>query len=458
MEALLLYLLKANVVLALFAAAYYGLLRRLTFFGLNRAFLLLALLFAAVYPALPVPALLPAAVSALPLSNEQFIITAPRLASIVRPHDYTPHFFTIGTALYLLGAGLLGLRLLAQLLSLALVRWRSRPAVVLGQRVRVVPGAGGPFSFGSAIYLSEAALADEAGLPAMLRHEQAHVRQWHTLDVLLTQVAVALAWANPAAWLLRRAVLDNLEYLADRAALQTGLDRRAYQYSLLHQQPGGVPAPALAFHFSILTLKNRILMLNQPLSSTRQLGRYLLAAPLVMALALGYSSAQAQAVTAVVQPATTHFTYPDNALYYLDGQPSSKQAVTSIPSGVIFNIDVIQDEPATIKRVFDNATATTAIIVTTEANANSPAVLALVEKADLGSGYTHTPAQVNTLVPKALAYITQHYPDARLSGEVVEVKKKTTGAVKYQVQLIKGRRPFYVFFTPQGDFLKEVGS
>ncbi|RYY18625.1 MAG: hypothetical protein EOO36_07730 [Cytophagaceae bacterium] len=460
MAALLLYLLKANVVLALFAAAYYGLLRQLTFFGLNRAFLLLALLFAAVYPALPVPALLPTAVGTLPLPSAQLAMRLPRAATLSQAHDYPPYALVGGVGLYALGAGLLGLRLLMQLLSLALVRWRSRPAVVLGQPVRVVPGAGGPFSFGTAIYLSAAALTDAAGLPAMLRHEQAHVHQWHTLDVLLTQVAVALAWLNPAAWLLRRAVLDNLEYLADRAALQTGLDRRAYQYSLLHQQPGGVPAPALAFHFSFLTLKNRILMLNQPLSSPRQLGRYLLAAPLVMALALGYSSAQAQPqpVTATVPPAAIQGTFPANALYYLDGQPSTKEAVAALPPSTVFNMDIIQDEPAIIKRVFGNSTATTAIIITTEANANSPAVLALIEKADLGSGYTHTPAAVNTLVPKALAYITQHYPDARLSGEVVEVKKKTTGAVKYQVQLIKGRRPFYVFFTPQGDFLKEVNS
>ena len=34
---ILLYLLKANVALLLFAAAYFGLLRRLTFFTLNRA-------------------------------------------------------------------------------------------------------------------------------------------------------------------------------------------------------------------------------------------------------------------------------------------------------------------------------------------------------------------------------------------------------------------------------------
>ena len=57
LSAPLLYLLKAHAVLLLFAAAYFGLLRPLTFFALNRAYLAFALLFAAAYPALPVPAL-----------------------------------------------------------------------------------------------------------------------------------------------------------------------------------------------------------------------------------------------------------------------------------------------------------------------------------------------------------------------------------------------------------------
>jgi hypothetical protein len=447
-----LYLLKAHGALLLAAAAYYGLLRRLTFFGLNRAYLAGALLFAAVYPVLPVPALLPATTLLLPAASPLPLTpaTAPGPGTLAETN-----WLAIGLVGYALVTALLLLRLLGQLLSLALVRARSRPAVAMGQPVRVLAGAGGPFSFGRTIYLSEAALADAASLPAALHHEQAHVHQYHTADVLLTQLATALAWLNPAAWLLRRAVLDNLEYLADRAALRTGLDRRAYQYSLLRQQPGGVPAPALAFHFSFLTLKNRITMLNQPASTTRQLGRYLLAAPLVVALALGYSGARAQTVTAVVQPTAIQGQFPADALYYLDGQPSSKQAVESLPSSTKFSMDIIKDEPANIKRVFGNTTATSAIIVTTEANDNSPAVLALADKANLGSSYIHTPAQVNALVPKALAYITQHYPDSRLSGQVVEMKRKTTGAVKYQVQLVTGRRPFYVYFTPQGDFVAQ---
>lgn len=445
MAALLAYLLKANVVLLLFVAAYYGLLRRLTFFGLNRAYLLLALVFAAAYPALPMPALLPAPAGFLlppaPMGASPAAANGGALAS-------GPVWPAVVLGLYAVGTAGLLLRLLAQVLSLALVRWRSRPGRVLGQPVRVLARGGGPFSFGRTIYVSEAALTDLANLTPALRHEQAHVRQLHTLDVLLTQLATALAWPNPAAWLLRRAALDNLEYLADRAALRTGLDRRAYQYSLLHQQPGGVPAPALAFRFSFFTLKNRIAMLNQPLSTTRQLGRYLLAAPLVITLALGYSGARAQAgPPAAQQPALA------NALYYLDGQPSTQEAFNSLNPASIASIDVVKD-PVQISRVF-KSTAPGVVAVTTKANAEAPAVLALAERANLSAAYTYTPAQVNALVPKALAYITSHYPEARLSGEVTEQRKKSTGEVRYQAQLVVGRRPFYVLFTPQGDFIAQ---
>jgi hypothetical protein len=109
-------------------------------------------------------------------------------------------------------------------------------------------------------------------------------------------------------------------------------------------------------------------------------------------------------------------------------------------------------DSAVVKQAF-NSSETGVVVVTTKANANSPAVLALAEKANLSAAYTYTPAQINAVVPKALAYITTHYPDSRLSGEVIEVKRKSTGEVKYQVQLVTGRRPFYVLFTPQGDFI-----
>jgi hypothetical protein len=122
MEAALLYLLKANVVLALFAAAYYGLLRRLTFFQLNRAFLLLALLFAAVYPALPMPGLLPAeAPAGLPATWVLTESPATSSAAGALPVERSFDWAALALVVYAAGAGLLLARLLVQLLG----AWRG---------------------------------------------------------------------------------------------------------------------------------------------------------------------------------------------------------------------------------------------------------------------------------------------------------------------------------------------
>jgi Zn-dependent protease with chaperone function len=528
MGAILVYLLKANLALALFVAAYYGLLRRLTFLRANRAYLLVALGLAAGYPALPVPALLPAPVATYVPSTA--FSGGPRITlienALAPTAASTPAFdwLLVAGALYGAGALLLLLRLLGQLVSLGLVWRRSRLGVAQGQTVHVLPGEGGAFSFGGAIFLSSTTLrAEPTTLAALLRHEQAHVRQGHTLDVLLVQVAVAVAWANPAAWLLRRAVLDNLEYLADEAALQTGLDRRTYQYSLLQLLPLAVPAPALAFHLSSLTLKNRIHMLNQPHSSTRQLGRYLLAGPLVLALALGLAGARAKsapaplpaakpaaspqpaapqltalaalasvATPASALPATTPATshrqpteiaalpavqaalqlpaaspqamplpaqtgpgLPADALYYLDGKPSTKATVDALDKETIASIDIVKGKE-TVQRLKPGSTATAVVVFTTKANANSPAVLALAEQGDLGAAYEYKKIETNAIPLQTLAYIVAHYPNDRLV-ELQEVKKKSTGVVaRYMVMLARGRRPFFVNLTPTGGFISDT--
>jgi hypothetical protein len=672
MEAALLYLLKTHVVLALFVAAYYGLLRQLTFFRLNRAFLLFALLFAAVYPALPMPGLLPAEAPTAP-TVAWVLADAPAAATaeVLPPAAPGPDWPLLALVLYAGGVAVLLGRLLVQLLALGRLRRRARPATTPGGvPYRQLPGPGDPFSFGRTIYLYPAQHT-AAELAVVLAHEQAHVRQGHTLDVLLAHIGTALFWPSPAAWLLRRAVLDNLEYLADAATLRTGLDRRAYQYCLL-QLSRGAAGPALALPFTFFTLKNRVAMMNTPLSSPGQLARYFLAGPLVMLAALGYSAAHAREAepaaagvaklaslpapgpvvtqaslaggvpAATEQPvekptkaalglpqaireylagnypqakvtkmvkgsftpdgpvvyvvalkqqqrtfslpfdaagqflgkrignyrlykATSSFSpakpasarpaarqptpagavqtgpaplyyldgqaiteaqfkaikpadiasiqilkgeqahqmagdkgrdgilvvtteanknsaavlafnqrvqryaplkaemgklpmalaLPADALCYLDGKLSTKQAIEQLDPNSIASMVVLKDQ-ASIRRLpgMADSPATSAILLTTKANVDSPAVRAFAEQADLASAYTSRLVSVNVLRPAALAYITSHYPNARLN-EVQEQKQKTTGAVKYQVQLINGKRPFYVYFTPEGEFAGE---
>lgn len=81
----LLYLVKANVVLAVVVTACYGLLRQLTFFKLNRLYLVVVVLFAAVYPSLPIPALLPASTASLAAVPALPALRAGTASAVVSP-------------------------------------------------------------------------------------------------------------------------------------------------------------------------------------------------------------------------------------------------------------------------------------------------------------------------------------------------------------------------------------
>ncbi|MDB5234171.1 MAG: hypothetical protein JWR44_1164 [Hymenobacter sp.] len=507
----LLYLLKANAALLLFAAAYFGLLRRLTFFSLNRVYLAFVFLFSALYPVLPVPALLPA-VAAEPVAYVVTYSEGPGLAARASVAAPAIRWETVALAVYAAGAAVLLARLLVQLLSLWRLRRTARPALLHGQEVRTLAGAVRPFSFWQTIYLNPAQ-HPAPELAAVLRHEQVHVRQWHTLDVLLAHVALAAAWCNPAAWLLRRALLDNLEYLADHAALQTGLDRQAYQYSLVRLSRGAA-GPSLVSHFTFPTLKNRVAMMNTPFSSTGQLARYLVAGPLVLAVALGFSAARAQgagpavpAQATAVQPAAKAAPQPGVAVkaatatpaaratraakvakvraaqpgatpavspaaatpsvrirldgpkdrvprpvYYVDGKVFSDDLNVMNPNDIA-SISVLKDEQA---RQLAGETGTAGVVViTTRQNQNSPDVRAFNGKLGVAAPAAAPTGGVPYLAAPALAYITKTYPDARLLA-VLEVPTTDGGAPRYKAELAIGRRPLALLFDGQGQFISEV--
>lgn len=443
LSAPLLYLLKANAVLLLFAAGYFGLLRRLTFFELNRAYLAFALLFAAVYPALPMPALWPAAA---PGPVVAWVFTELPAGAPAAPRPAAVDWPALLLAGYAAGAAVLLGRLLVQLLSLARLHRSARPAVAPGGVLyRQLRAPAGPFSFGRTIYLHPGR-HPAAELAAVLAHEQAHVRQGHTLDVLLAHVGTALFWANPAAWLLRRALLDNLEYLADAATLRAGLDRRAYQYSLLRLGPT-VGSPALVSPFSFLTLKNRVLMMNRPASARLQLLRYLLAGSLVVAAALGFSGAPAPAPVN-----TPNKSIPADAIQYLDGKRVDAATVNALSPKKFERVSVLKGADA--RALSGKATGGMVILITTKAKANSQEVQDFNKKYGRVAPAQGPQAAISNVAAPALAYITKNYPDARITG-VTAVKNAKTGTPNFRVEIAVGRRPQYLVFDERGQLVTE---
>ena len=192
-----------------------------------------------------------------------------------------------------------------------------------------------PFSFGPWIFIHPEGM-DEQTLREVLIHEQAHVRGWHTLDILFSQLVCVLFWWNPAAWVMRREVRLNLEFIADAAVIGRQADKREYQYRLLGFSTQTNVA-AIANNFNVLPLKRRITMMN--LRRTRRTGmiKYTLFVPVAAALlfACNLDSLARTIAETVKKP-----------LMIVDGKRVSEAEIQALPPEQIDNITVFKETSA----------------------------------------------------------------------------------------------------------------
>ena len=134
-----------------------------------------------------------------------------------------------------------------------------------------------PFSWMHFVVVSEADLA-ESGREILL-HEQAHVRQRHSWDLLLADVCIFLQWYNPAAWLLKQELQTVHEYEADDWVLRQGVDAKNYQL-LLIKKAVGTRLYSMANSFNHSSLKKRITMMLKKKSNPWARVKYLYVFPL----------------------------------------------------------------------------------------------------------------------------------------------------------------------------------
>ncbi|GAB3250753.1 hypothetical protein GCM10027347_08720 [Larkinella harenae] len=252
------YLLQANAALVLFFLGYYSVFRRFTFYTLNRFFLLFGLVFAVIYPLLDF--------------TEWVHLQAPFMNPIQQVVHESIRWQVPVTAefdrnlpliLFWAGAGLMAGRLMIRLVSLFLMHQKTVSATHDGFRFRAVGEAFNPFSFGRTIYLNPSRYsAGELG--PILQHEQIHVTEGHSLDILLAELLTVFFWFNPVSWFFKCAIRENLEFGVDQQMVRRGMDVKVYQYLLLRIGAANVP---LGTSFTAFMLKKRIGMMNQKPSS-----------------------------------------------------------------------------------------------------------------------------------------------------------------------------------------------
>jgi TonB family protein len=276
------YLLLVNIYLTLFFGFYALLLRRETFFQLNRVYLVGAAVLSFFIPLIQARWVQDLFITQQVQSTIYQTSGADIIVAFEPIKDNPVTVGEIMTLLYAAGAALLAIRLIWQLFQVK--QLMSKPSKEA-------------YSFFKTIKAGE----ETHGQDVIIRHEEVHAEQWHSADVLIIEAVMIINWFNPVVYLYRFAIKHVHEFIADRQALEAGTSKADYALLLL-SQTFDAPAHQLVNPFyNHSLLKQRIMMLQKDKSQRIKLAKYGLSAPLFI-LMLILSSAtinNSKAVTAI---------------------------------------------------------------------------------------------------------------------------------------------------------------
>ena len=201
--------------------------------------------------------------------------------------------------LYIAGVVLCLGRFLFGLFEMGSLLCRAPKEQVDGMHVIVVHGEFSPYSLGRYAVLSEEDYRDN--LHEVVLHEKAHCGQGHIYDLVLVSVVEILFWFNPLLKLFRRELSELHEYQADRQVLVQGVDAADYQMLIIKKSVGAQKFK-WATHLSntYRQTKKRIVMMNRENGQNRSRWYALLLVPVAVVLLMSFGSrAEVSSQTAV---------------------------------------------------------------------------------------------------------------------------------------------------------------
>ena len=313
------YIINAGLILAGCLAFYKLLLQKETFYRLNRWVLIACLLTAFSLPLIPVPQQfsLRKTSDITVVDNQTVNGTDPKTIdnstspspspikslteenksnSIISETISFQKLLTYLIYLYWFGVIAFSLSFLMQVIIL-LVRAYKNPVIIDGQfRIVEIKGNKAPCSFANNIFINPEKY-DWDTYNQILLHEKVHIQQRHTIDILLAEMVLIFQWFNPFAWIYRKEVESNLEFLTDDHLVNhKEVERSTYQLSLLKVSSPDFPM-RVATNYNQSLLKKRIVMMNAKRSNLHTAWKYFFLLPVLVFFAclLNQPVAKAQA-------------------------------------------------------------------------------------------------------------------------------------------------------------------
>jgi hypothetical protein len=296
MQPLLSYILKVNVVISILLLGNLLLLRKEKFLILTRALFISIFIFAFTLPLTPainflhIDELRNSQISKSPLMRVYKNISQTEKPISIVYHAMAGYHSTTSTItfaeiailIYLIVLCILLLRFAFQLFNvyaiIKLSRKQFRDGIVYCEHTKDLP----PFSFFNFLVINNSAFSPEQSRQ-IIEHEIVHIRQWHSIDILFSELAQIVLWMNPLLGIFKKYVKLNLEYIADESMLNGGAEVRSYQLNLLQTGLNSTYYP-LTNLFNSSKLKLRIKMMSTKKSPRWHACKFAILLPLLFAI------------------------------------------------------------------------------------------------------------------------------------------------------------------------------
>lgn len=265
------YLLKSTALLSIFYLFYKLFVQHETFFVAIRTFFLTGIVLSLTLPLVTI---------------KKYIQVEPIPILQYSQAEYQaiteqPAFTVMEVLLYLYFAGLIFfmLRFLFQIFSVLRFIY-IYPKQRNSDHILVMANTDtSPFSFFKYIVLGQHTFEKEE-LDQIIAHEQIHVNQNHSLDILFSKLIAILLWFNPLAWLYQKEVQKNLEFIADENTVKKTKKIESYPYLLLKSM-NTHPQFELTSNFYQSLIKTRITMLHKSRSNKMNQWKFLAIIPVL---------------------------------------------------------------------------------------------------------------------------------------------------------------------------------
>lgn len=281
MTALIIYLIKVGICIAVLYFVYKYTLSGETLFGLNRVIILTIVLLSIILPVWTIT-ILKEITSPVGSNQEVFIADSsnpPVFNQQINDNDWFSVIQIIAICVYIIGAlCLLGKNIYGIFQIYRIMRNSSQEANS-DEKLYISNKQIIPFSWFKNIIISEEDYKSNKEI--IIDHEKAHIQLKHNYDLLFINTVAIFQWFNPIFWLLRKELITIHEYQADSCVLKNGIDARKYQYLLISkgtQQSFSIP---VVNHLCSGNFQKRIKMMLKKRSSPNKAIRALLILPMV---------------------------------------------------------------------------------------------------------------------------------------------------------------------------------